>query len=320
MEIFQNALLWLLVFCMFVLLFRIKLEKNINEKLKNEIISLKSNHKKMQDAVSQKIQDLTNLRGSLILEKIELEKEKHNFKTDRKTYEKNIQKSLNQLFRLTTNSLDENFHKISANFHLYPELKFVRNDFSAKKIADNVINITESTSYKEYKQRKIKSLPNNFEVNNLFTHGYIYTMYNLSIPGVVKIGCSDAPQIRAKELTVGEDFRSNIEYVQCKKNLDKYHIGSDPKNDNLLREYAQNLNLKLKTSLPSPFIVAFFFESFEAYNDECLLHFALKDFNVYRGAGTEFFTLSLHQAYEVFKNIFPNRAYQYPNFTPPKQS
>lgn len=88
MEIFQNALLWLLVFCMFVLLFRIKLEKNINEKLKNEIISLKSNHKKMQNAVSQQIQDLTNLRGSLILEKIELEKEKHNFKTDRKTYEK----------------------------------------------------------------------------------------------------------------------------------------------------------------------------------------------------------------------------------------
>ena len=306
MEIFPNALPWILACCIFALLLRSKFEN----------ISLKNNNKILQNNISQQIQDLSIASDKLLLEKIELEKEKYIFKINKNTYEKNIQKTLSQLFRITTESLHDNFFKASENFILYPELKFSINNFSVKEIAKNTI--TESIQYKEYKQRKIKSSSEDNGVSDSITHGYIYAMYNLSMPGVVKIGCSDAPNIRAKELTAGEDFRSNKIYAQCKKDFDKYYIGSNLTKDNILGEYVQNLNLRLKTSLPSPFIVAFFFESFEAYNDECLLHFALKDFNVYRGAGTEFFALSLHQVYDVFKSFFPNRAYQYPNFTPPK--
>lgn len=318
MEIYQSTLPWLLALCIFVLLIRIRIEIIKVENLKKENSSLIKNSEITQASIAQQTHALTLKNDNLLFEKISLEKARDIFSTERTIFEESIKKSLDQIHSLSTATLNNDINKKNCNYQLYPELEIARINFSTSKITNDIVNITESTSYKDFRQRKIKSELKNSGDYNPIIHGYIYAMYNFSLPGVVKIGCSDAPQIRAKELTAGEDFRSNVEYALHKKKFDNYSIGSVSNDDNLLREYVQNLNLKLKTALPSPFIVAFFFESFEAYNDECLLHFALKDFNIYRGAGTEFFALSLHQVYEVFKSIFPNRAYQYPNFTPPK--
>jgi len=318
MEIYQSILPWLLALCIFVLLIRIRIEIKKVEDLKNENSSLIENSKIAQASIAQQTHALTLKNNDLLFEKTSLEKARHIFSTERTIFEESIKKSLDQIHSLSTVTLNNDINKKVYSYKLYPELEIARINFSASKIANDIVNITESTLYKDFIQRKIKSELDCFGEYNPTIHGYIYAMYNFSLPGVVKIGCSDAPHIRAKELTVGGDFRSNVEYAQYKKKFENYSIGSVSNDDNLLREYVQNLNLKLKTSLPSPFIVAFFFESFEAYNDECLLHFALKDFNIYRGAGTEYFALSLQQTYEVFKSIFPKRAYQYPNFRPPK--
>ena len=114
MEIFPNTLPLILACCIFVLLLRCKFEN----------ISLKNNNETLQKNISQQIQDLSIARNKLLLEKIELEKEKYIFKIDKNAYEKNIQKTLSQLFRITTESLHDNFFKASENFILYPELKF----------------------------------------------------------------------------------------------------------------------------------------------------------------------------------------------------
>lgn len=288
MDIYQNLLSLFLIFCIILLLFRLRIE---NKKIKQ--------------------------REEIILEKeISIQDDNETLNIKRKNFDKHIKLSLEQVGILTTSSIQKlkNDLKIE-NFTLYPEIALARENFSPQKIVDKISNINSCAYYKTFKESKLNYYIKNNGPYDPNIYGYVYTMFNLSLPGVVKIGFSDAPQIRAKELTTGEDFRSNAEYAQCKKIFDKYTINKNSIESKLLREYVQNLNLRLKTSLPSPFIVAFFMESHEAFNDECLLHFALKDFNIHRGAGTEFFALSLNETHDVFKSIFPKRAYQYPNFT-----
>lgn len=317
MEIFQAALLALLSMCIVALLIYINNNARKIKKLEEENSTLKDTQKKLQISINLKIQSLTTRINDFNIEKSFFEEDQKKFNNERTVFYNNIKESLEHINSISTAYVKSNINKFSQKYNLYPEFEPYRINFSATKIADNVHDITKSTSYKDFRQRKIKYEIDDNGGYNPIIHGYIYAMYNISLPGVIKIGCSDAPSIRSKELTTGKDFRSNAEYAQCKKEFDTYIIGKEFKNDKL-RNYVQNLNLKLKTSLPSPFIVAFFFESFIAYEDECLLHFVLKNFNIRRGAGTEFFALTLQETYDVFKNIFPNNAYQYPNFVPHK--
>lgn len=205
-------------------------------------------------------------------------------------------------------------------FDLYPEFRHTRKDFSISTLSERYTTIDTDILYEEFVKKRFERKNEQGYCPSKMAYGYIYAMYNKSMPGVVKIGCSENPRIRAKELTTGENFRNNKVYAKLKNAEDKYSITKEPSTCNALHEYVESLNIKLKTSLPSPFIVAFHFESLKMFEDECLLHYLLRDFNIHRGAGTEFFTLTLQETYEIFKMLFPRNPYQLLNFTPMKRT
>lgn len=205
-------------------------------------------------------------------------------------------------------------------FDLYPEFRHTRKDFSISTLFERYITIDTDILYEEFVKKRFEKKNEQGYCLSKMAYGYVYAMYNKSMPCVVKIGCSEDPRIRAKELTTGENFRNNKEYAKLKNADDKYSITKVNSTCNALHEYVENLNIKLKTSLPSPFIVAFHFEILKMFEDECLLHYLLRDFNIHRGAGTEFFTLTLQETYRIFKMLFPRNPYQLLNFTPVKRT
>lgn len=139
--------------------------------------------------------------------------------------------------------------------------------------------------------------------------GYVYVMTNASMPGLVKIGCSNNPLLRAVELTLGQNVRKTVDYRNARRanglKMTESEEGDCP---TLLGKYLKGINMMLKTSLPCPFEVQFWIESDECEVDEWFVHEVLREFWLWRGAGTEFFVLGVDEVREAFKEIFPGRA------------
>jgi len=311
----SNAIIIIfLIICVCFMSCVLIIEKRRRKKLDNELILLRQDLKKAYTEISDREKKLNLEKENLFFEQNHLEKFRKIFITERDMFSDKIQDSLDELGKLAVSKFYISKEKFCIdNFSLYPELAIIRNSVSIRDIIEKFDLAKTSVAYSDFKSRRLQLLNAScFSV----AYGFIYVMFNISMPGVLKIGCSDAPLIRAKELTTGDNFRNNDDYINSKKEHDKYSIRGSVACSNALHNYIESLNIKLKTALPSPFVVAFFFESYDIFEDETTIHYALKELNIHRGAGIEFFALTLQEAYEILKAAFPTRGYQFINFEP----
>lgn len=185
---------------------------------------------------------------------------------------------------------------------LYPEMQ---QKFSLAALVErgNKIRVSQRFAYKKAE----------FAGSGVSPFGYVYVMTNASMPGLIKIGHTDRPCVREVELTIGEDekFRDSEEYRAAVR-------ASEPpvmKRGKMflpppLRDYLETINKSLNTSMPSPFKAEFWMESKNRELDEWFIHEVLAHFRLSRGAGTEFFVLTVDEAEQVFKALFPDGFFQ----------
>ncbi|WCB45250.1 GIY-YIG nuclease family protein [Nitratidesulfovibrio vulgaris] len=117
--------------------------------------------------------------------------------------------------------------------------------------------------------------------------GWVYVLANYAMPGVVKIGYSTKPALRAAELSVLRTVDENGHSVTN------------------------------RTSLPRPFKLQFCVLRPNARASEQYIHELLAPYNIREEggmAGTEFFALSVEQAYDALYYTFPDDTFHFAAF------
>ena len=194
------------------------------------------------------------------------------------------------------------FRDVLANHKNYAFLykEIIPDAFSLDDIKKSVEQYCSSDDFIKAKAKIQKEHPD--------PHGYVYVMANNSMPGLLKIGCSKVPFLRSQQLTQGIRFDKG-----CTTGKENQYEDTQKEDQSASTTEGSldKLNYHLKTSMPSKFHVIFYKESDKCYEKENIIHYALDKFNIKRGAGTEYFFVSVKNTREVFDIIFPEKGYEY---------
>jgi len=183
------------------------------------------------------------------------------------------------------------------NFSLYPDV-CGKNKFSFEEVRKELgqIKRNECAAYHVFMESKL-GYSHRLGIQRNLEIGFVYAIKNYSMPGVLKIGCTSDIDIRCKELTTGDNYRNTRSYRYAHNNENLYTVS----------QYTKDINMRLKTSLPSPFYPVVYAKSYYMYEAECLIHFLLRYLNVRRNAGTEFFVMTEDEVKRVFGLMFAKR-------------